>query len=176
MQNVPGSHLHYSESGLIFNGQPLYNDSRRPTSTALTGNGAFAGLADYGTRLKAVFNNVPSGVNIFVSTTNVSRRRPPPYGARWPSSTNVLRSLIVSSTASETVLNHGSDAVGHWQQRRRAYVAMRRTAVNSTVTAIWEVINSNTSANQKLQLRRVPAATARTQPTTRRLPAPSPSA
>ncbi len=31
-----------------------------------------AGLADYGTRLKATFNNIPAGVRIFVSTANVS--------------------------------------------------------------------------------------------------------
>ena len=34
--------------------------------------GGTAGLADFGTRLKATFNNVPTGINIFVSTTNIN--------------------------------------------------------------------------------------------------------
>jgi len=54
-QNVPGFIFNGSESGLVFNA-----------------GGNTAGLADFGTRLKATFNNVPSGVSIFVSTTNVN--------------------------------------------------------------------------------------------------------
>jgi hypothetical protein len=34
--------------------------------------GGTAGLADYGTRLKAVFNNVPAGVRLFTNTTKVN--------------------------------------------------------------------------------------------------------
>jgi len=55
-QNVPGTPYN-SESGLIV--------------PVVTGSGFTAGLADYGTRLKAVFNNVPAGVTVYVSTTNV---------------------------------------------------------------------------------------------------------
>src|SRR5262249_35039783 len=58
LQNVPGQ-IFNSESGL----QPV-NTGGVPASGS-------AGLADYGTRLKAVFNNVPAGVRLFVSTTNV---------------------------------------------------------------------------------------------------------
>src|ERR1035437_7130282 len=58
-QNTPGA-IYNSESGFIF--APLASVNTLP---------AVAGLADYGTRLKAVFNNVPTGVRIFVSTTNV---------------------------------------------------------------------------------------------------------
>jgi len=54
-QNVPGSILTGSESGFI-----------------TTINGNTTGLADFGTRLKATFANVPSGVSIFVSTTNIN--------------------------------------------------------------------------------------------------------
>lgn len=53
-QGVPGV-SYQSESGLIFN----------------TPNG-IAGQADFGTRLKAVFSNVPSGVRVFVTTTNLA--------------------------------------------------------------------------------------------------------
>ncbi len=48
-QNVPGL-VYNSESGLVL-----------PVATGQT-----AGLADFGTRLKAVFNNVPAGVHLFV--------------------------------------------------------------------------------------------------------------
>jgi len=55
-QNVPGA-IYNSESGLLIStGQ----------STAV------AGLADFGTRLKATFSNVPTGVHIFVSVANVT--------------------------------------------------------------------------------------------------------
>ena len=43
-----------SESGFVF---PIGNQ--------------VAGLADFGTRLKATFNNIPAGVRIYVSTSNV---------------------------------------------------------------------------------------------------------
>lgn len=52
IQNVPGT-IYNSESDFIL-------------------AGSNAGLADYGTRLKAVFHNVPAGVRIFVSTTNLA--------------------------------------------------------------------------------------------------------
>lgn len=52
-QNVPGN-IYNSESNFVL---PVPNGT--------------AGLADFGTRLKAVFNNVPSNVRIFVSTANV---------------------------------------------------------------------------------------------------------
>lgn len=39
---------------------------------AMSFNGNFPGLADYGTRLKAVFSNIPSGARVFVSFANVT--------------------------------------------------------------------------------------------------------
>jgi hypothetical protein len=57
-QAVPGA-IYNSESNFVF-----------PVSTpSSSGN---AGLADFGTRLKATFNNIPSGVRVFVSTSNVN--------------------------------------------------------------------------------------------------------
>jgi hypothetical protein len=55
-QNIPGLALNGSESGFV---------------TIVPGVGT-AGLADFGTRLKATFNNIPSGVSLFVSTTNIN--------------------------------------------------------------------------------------------------------
>jgi uncharacterized protein (TIGR03437 family) len=52
IQNTPGVN-YVSESGLV-----------------LAAGGGTAGLADFGTRLRATFNNVPPGVRVFVTTTN----------------------------------------------------------------------------------------------------------
>ncbi len=57
VQNVPGK-IYNSESNLIVRG--------------VIGGGNVAGLADYGTRLKASFSNIPAGVQLFVSTVNVN--------------------------------------------------------------------------------------------------------
>ncbi|MGO9008907.1 MAG: hypothetical protein ACLQPN_02305 [Bryobacteraceae bacterium] len=61
IQNIPGA-IYNSESGFIsaFSGNA--------TAPALAG---VAGLADYGTRLKAVFSNLPAGVSVYVSTVNL---------------------------------------------------------------------------------------------------------
>jgi hypothetical protein len=50
-QNVPGF-VYFTESGFVIGG---------------TAGGQTAGLVDFGTRLKAQFNNVPAGVRLFVS-------------------------------------------------------------------------------------------------------------
>ncbi|MCL4401473.1 MAG: hypothetical protein M1436_02235 [Acidobacteria bacterium] len=52
--------------GLIYNSESgLYNPLAFGASTLV-------GLADFGTRLKATFSNIPAGVNLWVSTTNTS--------------------------------------------------------------------------------------------------------
>jgi len=61
IQNIPGA-IYNSESGFIS------TFSGNTTAPALAG---VAGLADYGTRLKAVFANIPSGVSVYVSTVNL---------------------------------------------------------------------------------------------------------
>jgi hypothetical protein len=59
-QNVPGS-VYNSESNSVFG----------------VGNGQTAGLLDFGTRLKAAFGNVPPGVRLFVSVSNVTNAATP---------------------------------------------------------------------------------------------------
>ena len=54
-QSTPGA-IYNSESNFVYGG--------------FSGTGTPAGLADFGTRLKATFNNVPSGVQIFVNSAN----------------------------------------------------------------------------------------------------------
>jgi hypothetical protein len=125
---VPGT-IYNSESGLI-----------------LPQLGA-TGLADYGTRLKAVFNNVPAGVRIFVSTSNVNNAftalPPVPPG----NATTSFAQLVVSETAPDangfpplasatSTVTYGSTTIG----------IAEVSIVNGTGTAVWEVINTNPSA------------------------------
>jgi len=158
VQNVPGSStIATSESGYVFNGAP-YSTANNPvvpggSSPALVGaNGAIAGLADYGTRFQAVFNNVPAGVSIYVSTANVSTITqnngvmavaPPPQSV-----TSSYAQLVVSSTSPETVLNTAPILTATGSNGGVNYVAFTPAAGTTTVTAVWEVINSNVSTLQ----------------------------
>jgi hypothetical protein len=146
VQNVPGStNNSTSESGFILNG--LGGQSQ-----TFTGNGATAGLADWGTRFKAVFNNIPAGVSIFVSTTNlVAGTTTPVTGVLVPAPTNTTTSyaqLIVSDTSPENnaaapfLTATGSNGGIN-------FVALTPAAGSNSVTAVWEVINSNVNQNQQ---------------------------
>jgi len=68
IQNIPGA-VYSSESGFIsaFSGGPTPG----PLVNTVGGVTYTAGLADYGTRLKAVFSNIPTGVSVYVSTVNL---------------------------------------------------------------------------------------------------------
>src|SRR5207244_4169519 len=57
-QNVPGR-TYNSESGFV------------PTAIGMVFEGGTPGVADSGTRLKAVLNNIPKGARIFVTIANV---------------------------------------------------------------------------------------------------------
>jgi hypothetical protein len=131
-QNVPGT-IYNSESGLV-----------------LPQLGA-TGLADYGTRLKAVFNNVPAGVRIFVSTSNVINNfvalppQPPGNG------TTAYAQLVISETAPDgngfipaaipnSTISYGSLTLN----------IAEVSIVNGTGTAVWEVLNANASQLEAL--------------------------
>ena len=69
-QAVPGA-IYNSESNFVF-----------PVTTA--NSSGTAGLADFGTRLKATFNNIPSGARVFVSTVEREQQRRFPITAPSP--------------------------------------------------------------------------------------------
>jgi hypothetical protein len=140
-QNVPGT-IYNSESGLL-----LYNN-----------NGANvlpnAGLADYGTRLKAVFNNVPAGVRIFVSTSNVINDFLLPPTQPAGNSTTAYAQLVISETApdgngfipaalSNTTISFSGTGYG---TLNLAEVSI----VNGSGTAVWEVLNTNATSLESL--------------------------
>jgi len=144
-QNIPAQFSPGSESGFIL-----------PVS------GGTAGLADFGTRLKATFNNVPQGVNIFVTTTNINPlgntgvpANTATNGATLAGSLNnipvgnvttLLAGLVLSETAqagqggflplaSNTNNNSGVLTFGPLP-----------VDANGTATAVWEILTSNPNA------------------------------
>jgi len=135
IQNVPGT-IYNSESGFVY--------------TAASGNGWTAGLADYGTRLKAVFNNIPAGVSIFVSTTNIATNT---------SGANALGAIPANTSTSTYAVLVASEAAP--DANGFPPVLASTTGVNGspatlgltqipvsggTAIATWEIINTNPSA------------------------------
>jgi hypothetical protein len=143
IQNIPGGlyggFAANSESGLIYPG--LSSTSGTLTYTA--------GLADYGTRLKAVFTNIPAGLTMYVSTTSATQ------GSTFiPGGTSVLPFAVLIGTSTT------SDA----QQDGTPFTPVTSTTIGSdglpalalaanssgVATAVWEVTNSNPSAKDVL--------------------------
>jgi hypothetical protein len=135
-QNTPGG-IYNSESNFVY-----------PLTT-----GGTAGLADYGTRLKAIFNNIPAGANVFVSITNVVNSITQVAAPALPgnNSTSSYALLISGETVPDS--NSGSsffpqvtatdNAAGTGLQFLAAV-----PITNGTGTAVWEVVNTNPNANE----------------------------
>ena len=156
-QNVPGVGYN-SESNFIANG------TNQGSGGVVSGGGWTAGLADFGTRLKAVFTNVPAGATVYVSTTNVLSNNngiagiipaPNPASNTTGSSYAVLIQTgsenssdgtgagaavpTASATNSFTVASTSGNASAGVN-----YVAATATAGNP-IEAIWEVVNTQPS-------------------------------
>jgi len=139
LQNIPGT-MYNSESGFVI---PLANFG--------TNIGGFVsgvsqiGLADYGTRLKAVFNNIPAGVRIFVTVTNVSALT----GA------NTVQPAGNSTTSYAQLVNGEITPDGNGSvpallpttsTNSNATALVEVLQSNGSATAVWEVINTNPAA------------------------------
>ena len=133
IQNVPGGTYggfsSNSESGFIY-----------PVS------GGTAGLADYGTRLKAVFTNIPAGVTLYVSTTSSGPASPIGGSSVVPTAILVATGQTLATEAGSdgaafsggiAATTTGSDGLGA--------VALSPTA-GGVATAVWEITNANPSA------------------------------
>jgi len=140
LQNVPG-YIYNSESGFV--------------SNLITGtqNGAWAGLSDYGTRLKAVFNNVPANVTIYVTTSNVVNLFVAVPAAPVYPSTAPYAQLVLTETASDgaggsagvppvvTPTNYVQNAA---LTNLIGYAPATMVAPGQ-YEAVWEVMNTNTA-------------------------------
>jgi hypothetical protein len=125
-QNIPGGLYggvaQNSESGFIM-----------PTATGTSGSTTYlAGLADFGTRLKAVFTNVPVGVTLYVSTTQLGS-----------SSANAAAILVEVAQSSEAAI----DKVTALSSPSPYPVPL--TGQNGA--AIWEVTGANQASIDTLQ-------------------------
>jgi hypothetical protein len=140
LQNIPGS-IYNAESGFVipvatfgFTGGILTSSSQ-------------VGLADYGTRLKAVFNNIPAGVRIFVSLTNLSALNAASPAVPAGNSTTSFAFLVNGETTPDG--NNSIPALGP-----TASVNGNSTAIaevlqsNGSGTAVWEVLNTNPAASE----------------------------
>src|ERR1019366_7331546 len=140
IQNLPGFPYN-SESGFVF-----------PISDTQV-----AGLADFGTRLKATFNNIPTGVRLFVSTANVVNNATPslipnPPGGSQGNATAECALLVNGEGTSDGNAAVGGifpaviatdSAPGSTGRVPIAEVSLS----NGTGSAVWEVVNTN--PNQK---------------------------
>jgi hypothetical protein len=162
-QNVPGL-AYNSESNFVVNGANQTNGFGNPTglSNSLTGGGFTAGLADYGTRVKAIFSNIPTGVTLYVGTTNVSSTNsntfafvntPNPNSSPFGTTTATsFAVLITSETASDgtgvlpvaTATNSFTPA----SSTAGNYVAF--TSQGSPIPVEWEVVNTQPTTNESL--------------------------
>jgi len=150
LQNIPGV-IYNSESGFI---TPLFTSTF--TGGFLTG-AEEVGLADYGTRLKAVFNNIPAGVHVYVTVTNLSSTvtgnvttlaggNTPNPGAGSSSSYALLvngettpdgnGSVPLISPTTSTGSGAGIIALAEVLQS------------NGSGTAVWEVLNTNPATEE----------------------------
>jgi len=127
-QNIPGgtyaNFFQDSESGFIF--------------PALTTSAGTAGLADYGTRLKAIFTNIPTGVSVYVSVTSTSTVTTPGGTAVTPMAVLVSSEGVSDSPTFAPVAASSSSKVPAG--------SIPLAVTNGSGTAVWEVVNANPNA------------------------------
>ena len=143
VQNVPGK-TYNSESNFVYTGVGA------PTYTA--------GLADFGTRLKAVFSNVPAGATVYASTNNVS------YLSSSFSGANGLTAVtqpgaVSTATSFAQLLSSGSEGTSDGTgtlplaSYTNSFTGTSGSAINyvgitsqgSPIVFVWEVVNTQPS-------------------------------
>jgi hypothetical protein len=109
-----------------------------------------AGITDFGTRLKATFNNLPAGVRLFVSVGNVIDNLTPvtppaiPGGSAGNFTTQSYAQLVPGETSAD-----GNAGVGGFFPAVPASGNIGNVPVaeipvfNGSATAVWEVVNTN---------------------------------
>jgi len=148
-QNTPG-YIYNSESGYIpyTGGAP-----------SLTGNGNTAGLADFGTRFVATFNNIPAGVNVYVGTTNIE----PTVDVVPTVGTTTYAVLIAAENAVENTSGTGSaptvTATGTTKNGGNGTASFGASfpyyqlpIVNGSAMAIYEIITCFPNLNESVEV------------------------
>jgi hypothetical protein len=115
-----------TESGFVNPGLSLPSGNNGSNTTLPPGT---AGLADWGTRLKAVFNNIPNGVSLFVDINGT------PVPSTIPDRAILTASETGLFSAVSTTSGAPNSAVG----------VAQLTVTNGTAVAVWEVLQSDAS-------------------------------
>jgi len=135
LQNVPGT-IYNSESGFELSNGAIFSNTG-------AGLNYQPGFADYGTRLKAVFNNVPSGVSLFVSTRDVQNSYITPTGVAQAllvvgeGASDLGNGSVPQATQTAVYTSGNTSILGNT-------VGIAPVPINSgTGAAVWEVVSTN---------------------------------
>jgi hypothetical protein len=133
-------------------GTPAVNYNSESGLIISTPNGT-AGLADFGTRLKAVFNNIPAGVTIWVSTTNIVGNNQAANAATTVASTAVTNGGVSPVVAVQVPSEIGTNFAGLTPPGTTFNGASLATVpiVNGSGEAVWEVVQANPAAQDVVQ-------------------------
>ena len=149
VQNIPGS-AYNAESNFVANGMGQGGNGIISNATYT------AGLADYGTRLKATFLNVPAGATVYVTTTNVvgtSNATLAPVGG-YPSTittptTATSYAQLILAGAEGTSDGAGVSLGVSWLTNTFSTTAFptgvqtyAMTSQGNPLVAVWEVLNT----------------------------------
>jgi hypothetical protein len=144
-QNIPGA-IYNSESNFVL-----------PINGSQT-----AGLADFGSRFRAVFNNIPTGVRIFVSTVNVNNGNSPiltpPGGGAPGASTGNAATLGFAQLVNGETTPDGSGggffpvvpSTDFGPNNGNVPIAELQVT-NGSASAVWEVVNTNPQTNESFK-------------------------
>lgn len=103
-----------------------------------------AGLADWGSRLKAVFNNIPNGVSIFVDVNSSQGATIPDRASLTSSETGAFSAVAGGSGTSNPHLCVGATGAPVACSGSLVPIATAQlTVTNGTAVAIWEVLQSD---------------------------------
>jgi hypothetical protein len=117
LPNAPNFSPYNTESGFV----------DQALSLPSTNSSGIPGLADWGTRVKAVFNNIPNGVNIFVDTVSTTTGGPD----------------VAQLTANETGAFSAVGGSGSNPNNTTAKPVAQLTVTNGSATAVWEDLLSD---------------------------------
>ena len=132
-QDTPGG-IYASESNFVYSG-------------AYFANNYTVGLADFGTRLKATFNNVPSGVHIFVQTENTGANAAAllnPGGSAGNANIVAGYTGLAMLVSGETLSDGAGVLPSVTATDNAGGLGIAEVSVSAgTGTAVWEVVNTN---------------------------------
>lgn len=146
LQKLPNADYSTSESGWVLTG---LQDGAAST-------GGTSALADFGTRLKASFSNLPTGVHVFVSTTNIINGAAATVlgGGIANSATNTsyAQLIAISSNSSLEGVSDGTTGAPVVASSVTNIVnGINLAEITNTATAVWEVTNQKPGSIETLQ-------------------------